>query len=52
MIVASIDSGYNGPSKSKSLNVLETVLCHLKQEFDKTGLIFLENRIVREIEFD
>ena len=32
MIVASIDkSGYNDPSKSKSWNVLETVLSHLKE---------------------
>ena len=34
MIVASIEnSGYNGTSKSKSLNVLETVLSHLKSDF-------------------
>ena len=30
MIVASIKSGYNDTSKSKCLNVLETVLSHLK----------------------
>ena len=30
MIAALIKSGYNDPSKSKSLNVLETVLSHLR----------------------
>ena len=37
MIVASIvKSGYNDTSKSKSWNVLETVLSHLKGENEKT----------------